>query len=196
MPHGQHIAHPKLRERVGRTPLQCNAPPERGLRAPSPGEKTAPYERSPPTTRPLSPRPGQNAPSTQRHYSYVCTICSSHVIYRPDQLDFFAALVIPTDTWYILPIRATHSQPTVVLSPHLKKSKYGPYEEAWAPANPLIWIVSSRPKPQACGTKSTLSFRAAPSRGIPFATAPPHPHRKNSKYSIYKEAWHLLMTDL
>jgi hypothetical protein len=67
----------------------------------------------------------------QRHLSYVCTICSSHVIYRPDQLDFFAALVIPTDTWYILPIRATNSQPTVVLSPHLKNSKYAPYEEAW-----------------------------------------------------------------
>ena len=62
---------------------------------------------------------------------WVCTICSSHVIYRPDQLDFFAAYVIPTDTWYILPIRATHHQPTIVLSPHLKKSKYAPYEEAW-----------------------------------------------------------------
>ena len=67
----------------------------------------------------------------KRHNSYVCTICSSHVLYRPDQLDFFAALVIPTDTWYILPILATNSQPTVVLSPHLKKSKYGLYEEAW-----------------------------------------------------------------
>ena len=67
----------------------------------------------------------------KRQHSYVCTICSSHVVYRPDQLDFFAALVIPTDTWYILPILATNNQPSIVLSPHLKKSKYGPYEEAW-----------------------------------------------------------------
>ena len=52
-------------------------------------------------------------------------------MYSPDQLDFFAALVIPVDTWYILPIRASNHQPVIVLSPHLTKSKYGPYQEAW-----------------------------------------------------------------
>jgi hypothetical protein len=75
----------------------------------------------------------------KRANSYVCTICSSHVLYRPDQLDFFAAgacpersrRIIPTETWYILPILATNHQPTIVLSPHLKKSKYGQYREAW-----------------------------------------------------------------
>lgn len=67
----------------------------------------------------------------KRGNSYACTICSSHVVYSPDQLDFFAALVIPVDTWYILPIRATNNQPVIVLSPHLTKSKYGPYQEAW-----------------------------------------------------------------
>jgi hypothetical protein len=88
---------------------------------------------------PLQQALGRNRPLRRRlacperatATEWVCTICSSHVIYRPDQLDFFAAYVIPTDTWYILPIRATHHQPTVVLSPHLKKSKYAPYEEAW-----------------------------------------------------------------
>jgi hypothetical protein len=39
--------------------------------------------------------------------------------------------IIPTDTWYILPILATNNQPTIVISPHLKKSKYGQYQEAW-----------------------------------------------------------------
>jgi hypothetical protein len=67
----------------------------------------------------------------KRGNSYACTICSSHVVYSPDQLDFFAALVIPADTWYILPIRATNHQPVIVLSPHLTKSKYGLYQEAW-----------------------------------------------------------------
>ena len=67
----------------------------------------------------------------KRANSYVCTICSSHVLYRPDQLDFFAAYVIPTDTCYILPILATNNQLTIVLSPHLDRSKYGPYQEAW-----------------------------------------------------------------
>ena len=68
---------------------------------------------------------------SKRDNSYVCTVCSNHIPYRPDQLDFFAALVIPVDTWYILPILATNNQPSIVLSPHLKKSKYGQYQEAW-----------------------------------------------------------------
>jgi len=67
----------------------------------------------------------------KRQHSYVCTICSSHVPYTPDQLDFIAAYVIPADAWYILPIRATRRQSALVLSPHLTKSKYGKYQEAW-----------------------------------------------------------------
>jgi hypothetical protein len=66
-----------------------------------------------------------------RDNSYVCTICANHVPYRPDQIDFFALFVIPTNTWYILPIKATHNQPDIALSPHRKKSKYGKYKEAW-----------------------------------------------------------------
>ena len=67
----------------------------------------------------------------KRDNSYVCTICANHVPYRPDQIDFFAAYVIPTDTWYILPIKATHNQSDIVLSPHRKNSKYSKYKEAW-----------------------------------------------------------------
>jgi len=67
----------------------------------------------------------------KRRNSYVCTISSCCSVYRPDQLDFFAAYVIPTDTWYIVPILATNSQRAIILSPHLEKSKYGQYQEAW-----------------------------------------------------------------
>jgi hypothetical protein len=67
----------------------------------------------------------------QRDNFYICTICANHVPYRPDQIDFIAAYGIPTDTWYILPIKATHNQTELVLSPHRKKSKYGKYKEAW-----------------------------------------------------------------
>lgn len=59
-----------------------------------------------------------------------------------DQLGFFAALVIPVGTWYILPIRATNNQPVIVLSPHLTKSKYGQYQEAWH-------LLISEPRPPA-----------------------------------------------
>ena len=50
---------------------------------------------------------------------------------RPDQIDFFAAYVIPTDTWYILPIKATNHQPDILLTPHSKTAKYEKYKEAW-----------------------------------------------------------------
>jgi hypothetical protein len=67
----------------------------------------------------------------KRDNSYVCTMCSNHIAYRPDQIDFIAAYVIPTDTWYILPIAAIHGQLEIVLSPHRKNSKYAQYKEAW-----------------------------------------------------------------
>src|SRR5580698_176684 len=67
----------------------------------------------------------------QRDNSYVCTICANHVPYTPDQIDFIAALVIPTNDWYILPIKATNHQQDVVLSPHRPNAKYSKYKEAW-----------------------------------------------------------------
>jgi len=129
MPHPKLIKHAKLRgEWAELRFMQCAT--ERGFRCNKPWGETAPYDVVTDHLG-LFRRVQVKCTLYQRGNSYTCTICSSHVIYRPDQLDFFAALVIPTDTWYILPIRATHHQPTVVLSPHLKKSKYAPYEEAW-----------------------------------------------------------------
>jgi len=66
-----------------------------------------------------------------RGNSYKCHLDSNGVPYRPDQIDFFAAYVIPTDTWYILPIKATHHQPDILLTPHNKNAKYEKYKEAW-----------------------------------------------------------------
>jgi hypothetical protein len=67
----------------------------------------------------------------KRDNSYVCGLSANHVPYRPDQIDFIAAYVIPTDTWYILPLKATHNQLDIVLSPHRKNGKYSKYQEAW-----------------------------------------------------------------
>jgi len=52
-----------------------------------------------------------------RGNSYKCHLDSNGVPYSPRDLDFIAALVIPTDTWYILPIRATNGQPDILLTP-------------------------------------------------------------------------------
>ena len=66
-----------------------------------------------------------------RGNSYKCHLDHNGIPYTPAQIDFFAAYVIPADTFYILPLAATHSQPDILLSPHLKNSKYSLYKEAW-----------------------------------------------------------------
>jgi hypothetical protein len=125
----KYIQHPKLRGEWAELRFMQFAIAH-GFRCNKPWGETAPYDVAT-DYHGLFCRIQVKCTIYQRGNCYVCTICSSHVIYRPDQLDFFAALVIPTDTWYILPIRATHHQPTVVLSPHLKNSKYARYQEAW-----------------------------------------------------------------
>ena len=67
----------------------------------------------------------------KRDHSYLCCLTANHHLYTPDQIDFFAAYVIPVDGFYILPLAATNSQPDILLSPHRQKSKYSAYKEAW-----------------------------------------------------------------
>jgi hypothetical protein len=66
-----------------------------------------------------------------RRHAYICTVRSSSGPYGANQIDFVAAYVIPADLWYIIPARAFGRRPQVSLSPHLKASKYGRYQEAW-----------------------------------------------------------------
>ena len=69
-----------------------------------------------------------------RGNSYKCHLDSNGVPYSPEDIDFIAAYVIPTDTWYILPIRATNGQSDLLLTPHSaqpKEAKYDHYKEAW-----------------------------------------------------------------
>jgi hypothetical protein len=67
----------------------------------------------------------------KRWNSYRCCIAANGVPYRPDQIDFIAALVIPTDTWYIVPIQAIPNQPEILLTPHRNNAKHSQYKEAW-----------------------------------------------------------------
>ena len=52
--------------------------------------------------------------------------------YCKDQIDFVALYIIPKDLWYIVPIKvAAKSSWVIILSPDMKRSKHGVYEEAW-----------------------------------------------------------------
>ena len=67
----------------------------------------------------------------RRGRSYKCHLDSNGHPYSRNQIDFIAAYVIPPDTWYILPIEATHGQPDILLTPHSDRAKYEKYREAW-----------------------------------------------------------------
>jgi hypothetical protein len=66
-----------------------------------------------------------------RGNSYKCHLDHNGIPYTPDQIDFFAAYIIPADVFYILPLAATNNQPDILLTPHRKNSKYAQYREAW-----------------------------------------------------------------
>jgi PD-(D/E)XK endonuclease len=52
--------------------------------------------------------------------------------YTGEQVDFFAAYVIPEDVWYILPAEIVLGLSTrIQLSPNCKKQRYARYKEAW-----------------------------------------------------------------
>ena len=52
--------------------------------------------------------------------------------YTSEQLDFFAAYVIPEDVWYILPAEIVLGlSQEIALSPNCEKHKYARYKEAW-----------------------------------------------------------------
>jgi PD-(D/E)XK nuclease superfamily protein len=129
---GQDIPLPKLRGEWAELRFMQRAT-ERGFRVAKPWGETAPYDVAT-EHQGLFLRVQVKCTickSRNSRNSYVCTVSSCRAVYRPDQLDFFAAYVIPTDTWYVVPILATNSQRAIILSPHLEKSKYGQYQEAW-----------------------------------------------------------------
>jgi hypothetical protein len=67
----------------------------------------------------------------KRRHSYLCNVRGSNGPYGANQIDFVAAYLIPADLWYIIPAYAFRGKPHVYLSPHLKVSQYGRYQEAW-----------------------------------------------------------------
>jgi len=62
---------------------------------------------------------------------YSCSVRGWRGPYEGDPFDFLAVYVIPEDVWYIIPAAKFKMQGSIALYPHLKKSKYGKYREAW-----------------------------------------------------------------
>ena len=60
---------------------------------------------------------------------YLCSVCSSHNVYKPGAFDFLAGYVVPENAWYILPAKEIQGMRSVSLM--TPTSKYEGYREAW-----------------------------------------------------------------
>jgi hypothetical protein len=67
----------------------------------------------------------------KRLHSYVCSVSSNRGPYSSSEVDFVAAYIIPTDTWYIFPLAALHHSFDVWLTPNRPHSKHSEFKEAW-----------------------------------------------------------------
>ena len=126
---GMYIRHPKARGEWAELRFMTRAT-ELGFIVAKPWGDSAPFDLAL-ANRGHFVRVQVKCTIFHRGNSYKCHLDSNGVPYRPDQIDFFAAYVIPADTWYILPINATHHQPDILLTPHSKNAKYEKYKEAW-----------------------------------------------------------------
>jgi hypothetical protein len=137
---GPNIPHPKLRGEWAELRFQLRAT-EQGLILAKPCGDCAPYD----FLVACPERPNRDRSDHQGHFlrvqvkctifhrgnSYKCHLDHNGIPYTPAQIDFFAAYVVPADTFYILPLAATNNQPDVLLTPHRQNSKYAQYKEAW-----------------------------------------------------------------
>ena len=123
------IRHPKARGEWAELRFMLRAT-ELGLRVTKPWGDNSPYDLVIETSGRFL-RVQVKCTRFRRGRSYKCHLDSNGHAYSPEQIDFIAAYIIPTDTWYILPIRATHGQPDILLTPHNPRSKYEKYKEAW-----------------------------------------------------------------
>ena len=126
---GMSIRHPKARGEWAELRFMLRAT-ELGLRVTKPWGDNSPYDLVIETSGRFL-RVQVKCTRFRRGRSYKCHLDSNGHPYSPDQIDFLAAYVIPTDTWYILPIEATNAQPDILLTPHNARSKYEKYKEAW-----------------------------------------------------------------
>ena len=123
-----NIRHPKARGEWAELRFMIRAL-ELGFHAAKPWGDTAPYDVAT-DHRGHFRRVQVKCTFSMRWNSYRCQLTANGVPYTPDQIDFIAAYIIPTDTWYILPIRAILGLPEILLNPHRKNARQNKYKEA------------------------------------------------------------------
>jgi hypothetical protein len=70
--------------------------------------------------------------------------------YTADEIDFFAAYVIPEDLWYILPTEIVLQKTNrIILYPNRKGDRYEPYKEAWHLLREAVAQEDAKPVPTA-----------------------------------------------
>jgi hypothetical protein len=134
---GMNIPHAKARGEWAELRFMTRAT-ELGFRVTKPWGDSSPYDLAT-DHRGRFRRVQVKCTQQKRWNSYRCCISANGVPYRPDQIDFIAAgafpersrRIIPTDTWYIVPIKAIPNQPEILLSPHRKNAKHSKFQEAW-----------------------------------------------------------------
>jgi len=68
---------------------------------------------------------------TENGEGYICSVCSSHKVYRAGSFDFIAAYVVLEDVWYIIPAKLIRGLRSVSLCTTGSEAKYEGYREAW-----------------------------------------------------------------
>ncbi len=78
--------------------------------------------------------PGKRV-QARRHWIYPIAMHQGHRVrgYQPSEIDFVAALVIPEEVWYIIPVRAIKGRVVICVFPNNPDSKgmFERYKEAW-----------------------------------------------------------------
>jgi hypothetical protein len=126
---GMRIRHPKARGEWAELRFMARAA-ELGLRVTKPWGDNAPYDFAVDHNGHFL-RVQVKCTGKKRSNSWVCSVSSSRGPYSPAQIDFVAALIIPADTWYILPITALRRSFDVWLTPNRPTCRYAEYKEAW-----------------------------------------------------------------
>jgi hypothetical protein len=97
---------------------------------------------------------------------YLCSVCSSHNIYKPGAFDFLAGYVVPENAWYILPAKEIEGMRSVSLM--TPTSKYEGYREAWHLLHAAVGTSAEAGRQEAAVNEEIAAGEAA-SQFSPFS---------------------------
>jgi len=98
---------------------------------------------------------------------YSVRASGDHIAYTKENIDFLVAYIVPTDTWYVLPVRAVVGRSGIWFSPlPNSRSRFEIYREAWC--------LMACPRDGKCSPEISVHHRCLATGGqCPFAAVPP-----------------------